>query len=438
MFDIKYRPNRFSDVVGNASVVKLLLLKSKSGSLPNRSIMLSGPKGCGKTTLARIISRSILCQNKTDGESCGSCEYCESVNSDGLYFEEFDAATQGTVDRIRQLIQDTDFVQQTKIVIIDEAQRLTKASQDALLKPIEDRRLVVILCTTEPHAIRSAIRSRMDEYPIRPPSLSEIRGRISHICEAENIECDDDAIDVLIRFNEFCPRTCITSVELIGEFNRIDMDSVKDFFRYDSYERMNDLLGKIDSNMASVFEDVELLCVDNGPTWVRDTMVNMIMDSIRTSLGVKSKFPFTIDFYPLKNKTWCDIAVSLSSIDKPNFANIISVLSSYTKALSVEPVQHNVINSLPKKKTELVDKPVAPTHNKIEKSIEIDGVKFTSNESLTALDKTVEKSYKLSTKSQEDNVFNEEDFSDVVLDKTRVPMSERKFARVFVERFKKH
>ena len=97
MFDLKYRPRKFKDVLGNDGVKQLLIARIRQGTLGDQSMMLGGPKGCGKTTLARLIARSLLCSSITDGEPCGECPACVSIlDETHPDVEELDAASQGT------------------------------------------------------------------------------------------------------------------------------------------------------------------------------------------------------------------------------------------------------------------------------------------------------------------------------------------------------
>src|SRR5690606_30604207 len=109
-FDLKYRPQTFTRVLGNSGVKKLLLTRSQNKSLSDQSMMLSGPKGCGKTSLARIIARAISCTDLQDGEPCNECVNCISITSESDHnFQELDAASQGTVDRIRDMVREADY-----------------------------------------------------------------------------------------------------------------------------------------------------------------------------------------------------------------------------------------------------------------------------------------------------------------------------------------
>ena len=191
--------------------------------------MFGGSKGCGKTTMARIVARAIVCDNLNDGEPCDSCESCNSFTDESsVSFDEYDAATQGTVDRVRSLLSDLDFGSfdgKPRVVILDEAHRLSKGAQDALLKAMEDRRLVVILCTTEPRKIVDAIRSRVEEYPISPPSEDAVVALLRKVCKAEKILVDVDALLIVAKSLKNCPRECICALDTLRTLGSVSLEN---------------------------------------------------------------------------------------------------------------------------------------------------------------------------------------------------------------------
>ena len=469
MLDLRFRPRKFSDpilgVLGNVGIVKLLKKRSVDGTLAGRSIMFGGPKGLGKTTLARIVAKAIVCPNLEDGEPCCSCGPCKSVeegSSDS--FDELDAATQGTVDRIRSIVQDLDLGTldgNPRVVVFDEAQRLSKASQDALLKPMEDRRIVIILCTTEPHSIKTAIRDRVEEYSVSPPSVEEITGRLQQICKIESIEFDRDALDLIVVLNHSNPRTSITSLETVSMMGRVTKETVKDVYRFDSMEDVVQVLSLLDSNTVQAFAILDRLFSRESPTWIRDNVVAAISSALRTSIGAKPTYLVPTMFFQNRGRAWTELASSLSRLDRPDAAAVEAVLMESSSALPVvsdipssppivhmpsvkavsevpvvtleesqEPSQQEIVSKLAdalsaiKKPDNSIKKPVES------KSIEVDGVRFTSSETLTSLDAKIKNSV------PPENPVAVSD-AGVLLDGSLNPMAPKEFANAFEIRIKK-
>lgn len=476
MFDRKYRPRNFRDVVGNDGVVNLLLIRSRQGTLGGRSMMFAGPKGCGKTSLARIVARAIVCASLDNGEPCNECGPCQSV-SDGtsMSADEFDAATQGTVEHIRSIVDDLDYGTidgSPRVIILDEAQRLSKAAQDALLKPVEERDLVAILCTTEPHKVGEALRSRFEEYPVSPPSQDLMVKRLQFVCEAESVPFEVDALRSVVRHLGSCPRTCVAAIETLSALGGATASAIRQMFRYGSLESVAEILSAIDSNPTAALDLLADILMSDGPTWVRDHIVLAIASGYRESVGAKATFPVPTKFFPIRGSKWTELARSLSSLDKPTSADIESIIlgSRVAIAATAAPIPFSpppaavpsivptaVLSSViveaslppaPPAPPAVMQPPVAfhpPTPTLTvkpksdppkpappkPKSIEIDGVIFTSSESLTTLDDKIEKGSCGAPAPPSPRV------GEVELDSSRAPISEKDFARGFRQRIQK-
>lgn len=434
--DLKYRPRKFSEVLGNEGVVDLLLKRSRADTLSNQSMLFGGPKGTGKTTLARIVAMAIVCENKTDGEPCGACRECLAVlNETSTSVEELDAASQGTVDRIRDMIHDSEYEPIGgigNIYILDEAQRLSLASQDAMLKAVEDRSILVIMCTTEPHKIRASIRSRVEEYPISAPSTEAIASRLVEICEKEQIQFEKDALTILCEASQNCPRICIRAIETLSVSGGVTTDAAKKFMRFDSYDVVNKILALIDDHPKSAIDMFDELIDREGPTWVRDAMLFAVASGIRMDVGAGHKYPCRLTFFQSRLRGWAEFARQIGIVEKPTSAGILASLISTKPSFSPKPTKTRPdvsepppipkpdVPKIPEKTEEVSGKPTP---------LEIDGIKFSPAESLTTLDSKITPSAPV---EQPLEVAPSVEFrSDMQ------PMSDREFARDFISRFKR-
>lgn len=454
--DLKYRPKNFFDVLGNEGIKKILLTRSRSNTLGDQSMMFGGPKGCGKTSLARIVARAIFCTSLQDGEPCNQCDMCVSIiNETCDSVEEMDSASQGTVDKIRSMIHDIDYETldntTNKVYILDEAQRLSKAAQDALLKTIENRDFVVILCTTEPDNIKGPIRNRVEEYPIYPPTEEDLRSRLNSICEKENINYEPDAISIIMKMNNNTPRSCILSLNTISLFGSIDTNNVKDYFRFNDYSVINDILRTVDSNPHNALSTLEVLATKESPTWIRNSIVLAISSGLRQALNMKHGYPVSIDFFNIRGRGWMETSLKLSSIDKPTLSDIESILLSRSSSINFIPVSQpspvvetvlcsDTVQNVTETKEVTTPTPTPespPVHKEtisskpdtsVNKEIEVDGVKFSTNENLTKFDESLK---------NDDNNLEEvkNEVVSVTLNGEQKPISEKEFFSEFERHF---
>jgi DNA polymerase-3 subunit gamma/tau len=198
----KYRPLSFAEVVGQEHVVKTLKNAVKHGRVAH-AYLFSGPRGIGKTTLARILAKTINCENQNDGEPCNKCNICLNINQ-GKFLDlvEIDAATHTQVDKIRDLIDKINFSPSSgkyKVYIVDEVHMLSKGAFNALLKTLEEppRHAVFILATTEIHKIPATIISRCQRFDFRRLRISEIKSRLREILKKEKVKAEDGILDFI-------------------------------------------------------------------------------------------------------------------------------------------------------------------------------------------------------------------------------------------------
>ena len=196
----KYRPDDFENVVGQEYTVGMLK-NAISSSKHAHAYIFTGPRGTGKTSSAKIFAKALNCENPENGNPCNKCSACLSFK-DNPDVIEIDAASNNGVDEIRELINKVKLVPSNskyKVYIIDEVHMLTTAAFNALLKTLEEppKHIIFILATTEPHKIPSTILSRCQRFDFKKISINDIKTRLTYICEQEDINIDEDAIELI-------------------------------------------------------------------------------------------------------------------------------------------------------------------------------------------------------------------------------------------------
>jgi len=251
----KYRPATFAEVVGQEHVTEPLSTALTAGRI-NHAYLFSGPRGCGKTSSARILARSLNCEQGPTATPCGVCDSCVGLAPNGpgsIDVVELDAASHGGVDDTREL-RDRAFYapaqSRYRVFIVDEAHMVTTAGFNALLKIVEEPpdHLIFIFATTEPEKVLPTIRSRTHHYPFRLLAPRTMRGLVERICAQEDVVVDDAVYPLVIRAGGGSPRDTLSVLDQLlagAEGNRV------------SYQRALGLLGATD--VALIDEAVDAL-----------------------------------------------------------------------------------------------------------------------------------------------------------------------------------
>lgn len=198
----KYRPTVFGEIFGQKHIVQTFVNAIRDGQIAH-AYLFCGPRGTGKTTMARLLAKSLNCESPSGAEPCNKCQSCQAINSgSAMDIMELDAASNRGINEIRELRDGVQFAPSAlkyRVFIIDEAHMLTKEAFNALLKTLEEppAHAIFILATTEAHKIPTTVASRCQRFDFRKISIEDIMENLAQIAKKEKIKCSDDALRLI-------------------------------------------------------------------------------------------------------------------------------------------------------------------------------------------------------------------------------------------------
>jgi DNA polymerase-3 subunit gamma/tau len=288
----KYRPQNFSTVVGQSHITTTLKNAINNNQLAH-AFLFCGPRGVGKTTCARILAKTINCENKTkEGEACNTCNSCVSFdNGSSMNIHELDAASNNSVDDIRSLVEQVRFAPQAgdyKVYIVDEVHMLSAAAFNAFLKTLEEPPpyAIFILATTEKHKILPTILSRCQIFDFKRITINDTVDHLQEICDKEQIVAEKAALHMIAQKSEGCMRDSLSILDKIVSFtggqitytntlehlNILDEDYYFRMLGYMREQQLSDALLLFDTINQKGFEGDTFL--DGFTEFVRNLLVS--------------------------------------------------------------------------------------------------------------------------------------------------------------------
>ena len=312
----KYRPKKFSEVVGQDHVVKALS-NSLDGNQIHQAYLLSGTRGVGKTTIGRILTKSLNCEEGLTSEPCNICNTCVSINEGSFMdFQEVDAASRRGGEETQQLLETVLHMpgsSRYKVYLIDEVHMLSKHSFNALLKTLEEPppHVVFILATTEPESVPATVLSRCLQFHLKNITSSELIGRLEFILKEENIPFDKGSLSQLAKAARGSLRDCLTIADQAIAFTDGKLKE----------DEISEMLGTLPQDQ--IFQILEAI-IENNPTSLLSTLKEI------SSMSVDYQRLMDLLLEAIQNIALIKLSPSVAEeldIDRNRIENLSSLIS---------------------------------------------------------------------------------------------------------------
>lgn len=289
MFGTKFRPLDFESVLGLDNVKDILRAYVRTQEF-DPAYLFIGEYSSGKTTLGRIFSRAILCENrKEDMSPCNQCFSCrEFLSERNSAYIEIDAANNGTKERIQELLDRLAYesIASKRIVLFDESHEISKAGKDALLKQLErqDDNVIFIFCTTDPNKMNPALRSRCVEFHLPLPTEDFVQTKLEQICRDQSMAYTQDALHTLVRSANRHYRDAEISLGVASKLGDISVENVEKVIAQHDKE-LAYLLSTLPYDLEKAMKAADYLVGRMGIRDIYHGILRLLVDSIKGSMG---------------------------------------------------------------------------------------------------------------------------------------------------------
>ena len=330
----KYRPTNFNELVGQKPIKDALMNAIIKNQL-SHAYIFTGPRGTGKTSMAKIFAKALTCLNPNNGICCNECVNCTSFNENPDIIE-IDAASNNGVDEIREIRNNVKLVptmSKYKIYIVDEVHMLSNSAWNAFLKTLEEppSHVIFIFATTEINKVPVTVLSRCQRYDFHKILKDEIKEHLNFISVKEHFEIMDEALDEVVKLSDGCLRDALSYLDQLSKVSStIDLQLVEEVFGITSLVHIEKLLTSIKNNSINEFLDIYENIIEDGIDC--NSLINDLIDYLlNEAIKFKKREKTILDFdfcYNLCNDL-INIQKGIKFIDNPFKALEISLLNYF-------------------------------------------------------------------------------------------------------------